>query len=162
MFVVVVVFVVVILCLVDKIILFISLTIWLIKFYSSPDRVKPDYKIGICCFSAKHAALRRKSKDLLARNQDNVSKWCDMSFCWLLFPWVSTIKKSNQGCWSSIKVDLIVNSLKITLFSSWYGWKIAELALSNNHSLILIRIASVLATSVVDRGLELRSGQTRD
>jgi hypothetical protein len=22
-----------------------------------------DYQIGICCFSAKHAALRRKSKD---------------------------------------------------------------------------------------------------
>ena len=22
-----------------------------------------DYKIGMCCFSAKHAALRRKSKD---------------------------------------------------------------------------------------------------
>ena len=153
---------------VDKIILFISLTIWLIKFYSSPDRVKPDYKIGICCFSAKHAALRRKSKDLLARNQDNVSKWCDMSFCWLLFPFVRTIQKSNQGCWSSIKSDLVVISLKITLFSPWYGWKIAELALSNNHSLILIRIASVeymacvLATSVVDRGLELRSGQTKD
>jgi len=34
-----------------------------------------DYKIGICCFSAKHAALRRKSKDWLARNQDNVSEW---------------------------------------------------------------------------------------
>jgi hypothetical protein len=26
-----------------------------------------DYKIGICCFSAKHAALRRKSKDWLVR-----------------------------------------------------------------------------------------------
>ena len=26
-----------------------------------------DYKIGICCFSAKHAALRRNSKDWLAR-----------------------------------------------------------------------------------------------
>jgi hypothetical protein len=26
-----------------------------------------DYKIGICCFSAKYAALRRKSKDWLAR-----------------------------------------------------------------------------------------------
>ena len=38
-----------------------------------------DYKIGICCFSAKHAALRRKSKDCLARNQDNVSKWSNMS-----------------------------------------------------------------------------------
>ena len=23
------------------------------------------FKIGICCFSAKHAALRRKSKDLV-------------------------------------------------------------------------------------------------
>jgi len=22
-----------------------------------------DYKIGICCFSAKHAALRRKTKE---------------------------------------------------------------------------------------------------
>jgi hypothetical protein len=32
------------------------------------------YKIGICCFSAKHAALRRKSKDWLARNQNNVSE----------------------------------------------------------------------------------------
>jgi hypothetical protein len=32
--------------------------------------------IGICCFSAKHAALRRKSKDWLARNQDNVSAGC--------------------------------------------------------------------------------------
>jgi len=31
-----------------------------------------EYKIGICCFSANHAALRRKSKDWLARNQDNV------------------------------------------------------------------------------------------
>jgi hypothetical protein len=38
-----------------------------------------DYEIGICCFSAKQAALRRKSKDWLARNQDNVSEWGDMS-----------------------------------------------------------------------------------
>ena len=38
-----------------------------------------DYKIGICCFSVKHAALRRKSKDWLARNQNNVSEWSDMS-----------------------------------------------------------------------------------
>jgi hypothetical protein len=29
-----------------------------------------DFKIGICCFSAKHVALRRKSKNWLARNQD--------------------------------------------------------------------------------------------
>ena len=35
-----------------------------------------DYKIGICCFSAKDAALRSKGNDWLAWNQDNVS---DMS-----------------------------------------------------------------------------------
>jgi len=31
-----------------------------------------DYKIDIGCFSPKHAALRRKSKDWLARNQDKL------------------------------------------------------------------------------------------
>ena len=44
-----------------------------------PGRVKPDNTIGICCFSAKHTALRRKSKYWLARNQDNVSEWGDIS-----------------------------------------------------------------------------------
>ena len=38
-----------------------------------------EYKIGICCFSAKNAALRRKSKNWLARNQNNVSEWSDIS-----------------------------------------------------------------------------------
>ena len=32
-----------------------------------------DNKIGICCFSAKHAALRRIGKDWLARNKNNMS-----------------------------------------------------------------------------------------
>ena len=40
------------------------------------------YEIGMCCFSAKQAALRRKIKDVLARNQDNVG---DMSIFGLLF-----------------------------------------------------------------------------
>ena len=44
-----------------------------------------NYKIGICCFSAKHVALRRKNKDWLAQNQDNVSEWGDMSIRRLLF-----------------------------------------------------------------------------
>ena len=38
-----------------------------------------NYKIGVCCFSAKHTALRSKSKDWLAWNQDNVSELSDMS-----------------------------------------------------------------------------------
>ena len=43
-----------------------------------------DYKTGICCFSTKHAALMRKSKDWLARNQNIVSELIDMSTC---LPW---------------------------------------------------------------------------
>ena len=38
-----------------------------------------DYEIGIWCFFAKQAALRRKSKDWLARNQDNVSGLSNMT-----------------------------------------------------------------------------------
>ena len=43
------------------------------------------HEISICCFSAKHAAIRRKSKDWLVRNQDNVSEWGDMYIHGLLF-----------------------------------------------------------------------------
>jgi hypothetical protein len=43
-----------------------------------------DYKIGNCCFSPKHARLRRKSKDWLARNQNNVYEWSNMSIRGLL------------------------------------------------------------------------------
>ena len=44
-----------------------------------------DYKIGMCCFSAKHVVLGSKSKDRLARNQNNVSECCGMSSRGLLF-----------------------------------------------------------------------------
>ena len=43
-----------------------------------------DYEIGIVCFSTKHAALRRKSKDWVIRNQANVSECDDMSIRGLL------------------------------------------------------------------------------
>ena len=46
--------------------------------------VKPKIEIGICCFFAKQAALRSKSKDWLALNQDNVFKRRDMPTCRLL------------------------------------------------------------------------------
>jgi hypothetical protein len=51
-----------------------------------------DYWIGICCFSAKHTAIRSMSKDWLARNQNNVSEWSDMSTHRLLSQWTSTMK----------------------------------------------------------------------
>jgi hypothetical protein len=45
--------------------------------------ITKDYKIGICYFYGKHC---------LARNQNNVSEWGDMSICRLLFQGASTIK----------------------------------------------------------------------
>ena len=51
-----------------------------------------DNKTDLWCLSAKHTALRSKSKDWLAWNQDNVFEWSDMSTCRLLFQWASTIK----------------------------------------------------------------------
>ena len=72
-----------------------------------------DYKIGICCFSSKYAALKRKSKDWLARNQDNVSKWSDMYISRLLFQWASTIK-IQLGCWSSTKQTSSSSHWKLT------------------------------------------------
>ena len=38
-----------------------------------------NYKIGICSFSTKQAALRKKCKDWLAQNQNNVSEWNNIS-----------------------------------------------------------------------------------
>jgi hypothetical protein len=58
-------------------------------FEPRPDQTK-DYEIGFCCFSAKYTVLRRKRKDWLARNQDNVSEWDEMSIHGLLFQWVNT------------------------------------------------------------------------
>ena len=48
------------------------------EFESRSGQTK-DNKMG------KHAALRRKSKDWLAPNQNNVSEWSDMSIRGLLF-----------------------------------------------------------------------------
>ena len=47
------------------------------------DEIK-DHKIGICRFSVKQAALRKKSKDWLAQNQGNVSGWSNMFTCGLV------------------------------------------------------------------------------
>ena len=40
--------------------------------FEPQSRETKDYKIGICCFSTKHAALKRESKDWLAGSQNNV------------------------------------------------------------------------------------------
>ena len=48
-------------------------------------RQSKDYRIGMCCLSAKHVALRRKGKNWLARNRNNASEWGDMSIRGVLF-----------------------------------------------------------------------------
>ena len=61
--------------------------------FEHPSGQAKDYKIvGSCCFSAKHTALRRKNKEWLAQNQDNVSEQSNMSTHTLLFQLTSTIK----------------------------------------------------------------------
>ena len=58
----------------------------------------------------------------------------DMSIRGLLFQWTSTRKiQLSLLVWQ--KSDIINISLKINLFSPWYSWKNAELALNNNHPL---------------------------
>jgi hypothetical protein len=47
------------------------------RFLESRSGQTINYTIDMCCFLAKHAALRRKSKYWLARNQDNLSEWGD-------------------------------------------------------------------------------------
>jgi hypothetical protein len=59
-----------------------------------------DYKICICCFSAKHTALRRKSKDWMVQNRGNVSSGVTCLLSDLLFQLASTMK---IACWSSTK-----------------------------------------------------------
>jgi hypothetical protein len=53
--------------------------------FKSRSSQSKDYTICFCCFSTKHAVLRRKRKDWLARNQDIVSEWGDLSTRGLLF-----------------------------------------------------------------------------
>jgi hypothetical protein len=42
------------------------------RVFKSRSGQTKDYKIGICCFSAKNLPLRIKSKDWLGRNQNNM------------------------------------------------------------------------------------------
>ena len=96
---------------------------------------------GICCLSAKHAALTWKSKKAGWLGIRIMCEWSDMSTRGLLFQWASTIK-IQLSVLVYYKVDLIIISLKINLFSPWYSWKIGELTLNKNHSLTFVCITT--------------------
>ena len=93
------------------------------QFWLRSDNTK-DYNIGIRCFSAKHAALRSKSKARLAQNQDNATY---MSTHVLLCQWFSIIKiQVDLGLLIWNKADLIIVSSNCNLFSPWYSWKLLK------------------------------------
>jgi hypothetical protein len=52
------------------------------SWVQAPDGPNKNIKIGICCFSTKHAALRSKCKDWLAQNYDNVYEWMSHVYPW--------------------------------------------------------------------------------
>ena len=63
-----------------------------------------DYEIGICCFSAEHTALRRRSKDWLARL--GIRVMCQSGVTCLSADCCFNelvLSKSNLPCWSSTK-----------------------------------------------------------
>jgi hypothetical protein len=74
--------------------------------------------------ASPQAALRSKSKDWLARNQNNVSEWSDMFTHGLLFQWASTIQIhvyilnfviSGLTIWD---VDTIFGDLGVNVYQS--------------------------------------------
>ena len=92
------------------------------------------------CFYTKHTALRRKRKEWVY-NQDTVSQWrtcrlADCNFNDLHFCNTenSTIKWVSRG-WREQHHHVIkfIFFLSLNIF---HRWKIAHLALNNNHSLI--------------------------
>jgi hypothetical protein len=62
-------------------------------------------------------------------------------------------QKSNLACWSSSKTDIIIISLKCSLFSPWYGWNIVHVVLNNNHSPYMLK--SVFNTALNYKSLSV-------
>ena len=106
------------------------------SWVQAPVESNQVYIIGVCCFSTNHAQLRSKSKDWLARNQNNVFEWRDMSNHGLFNK--LALSKSNSACWSGIKQTSSSYSHQKCnyVFSPRYSRNVTELALNNNHSLV--------------------------
>ena len=67
-------------CISDVIVSLLTLSVVDHGFKPQSDQVK-DYKIGICCFSAKHAVIRSTVKDLNGTESEYVYPWIVVSGC---------------------------------------------------------------------------------
>ena len=95
-----------------------------------------DYTIGICCFSAKNAALKRKNIDWLAQNQDIFSSGVTFLSAYYCFSDLA-LKKHQKACWSSTKQTSSSSQWNLTCSRHDIAEQIAELVVfNNNHSLI--------------------------
>jgi hypothetical protein len=56
---------------------------------SRPCRVESKIIIGNCCFSTMHTWFRNKRKTWLARKQNNIAEWSDLSIRGVLYKWTS-------------------------------------------------------------------------
>ena len=76
--------------------------------------------------------IRTLNADLMTLRRNFESKFIDPS----VTERVSITVWFADSSQSSVSIpNVIIISFKINLFSPWYSWKIAELALNNNHSL---------------------------
>jgi hypothetical protein len=81
-----------------------------------------NYTNGIWCFSTKQTALRRKSKDLVAQNQDNVSDWGDMSLHRLgSNPWSTALEGKHANHYTTYAVHINLYILKLWKDGLVYG-----------------------------------------
>jgi hypothetical protein len=116
-----------------------------------------EYKIGICCFSAKNSALRRKCKDWLARNQNNVAESSDISTQWLL---LAHLAKDNVSFYHHLapvvrRLSFVVCrplNIHILIFSSETPQS-NEVELSRKHQAVLVSNWSILSNLLLSNGL---------
>ena len=102
-----------------------------------------EYKIGICCFS-----LRRKSKDWLARNQNNVSECSDISTQWLL---LAHLAKGNVSFYHHSVVFRPL-TIHILIFSSETPQS-NEVEFSRKHQAVLVSNRSILSNLLLSNCL---------
>ena len=77
-----------------------------------------DNTIGICCFSSKHAELRR-GKDRLYRNQNNAAEWGDLSTRRVSVASVSENYKNITKSAGLVQGGYIHHFIEYNLFLAW-------------------------------------------
>jgi hypothetical protein len=112
---------------------------WLEKLVVNPTTIRSRPRRPLWngyLFFSKHTALRNNMQWMVgseSRYYVQVGLHVYQRTCFSEL----TIYKNNSACWSRTKqTSIIIIWLEINLLSPWYSWKLTELTLNNNHSLI--------------------------